>query len=134
MRSVLDCNAVIGAALSPSGITASAVKKAEQLHTLLASRETLEELSETIFKKKFDRYFSPIDARIEIINRYTKIIEWIVPSHKVSACRDPKDNKCLELALSGKANCIITGDPDLLVLNPFENISILLPKEFLEKF
>ena len=38
----------------------------------------------------------------------------------------------LELALFGKADCIITGDPDLLVLHPFENIPIITPKEFLD--
>lgn len=47
-------------------------------------------------------------------------------------CRDPKDDMYLELALSGKADCIITGDPDLLVLNSFENIPIITPKEFLD--
>ncbi len=47
---------------------------------------------------------------------------------------DPKDNKFLELALAGNATCIITGDKDLLVLNPFRNIQIISPKEFLEQF
>jgi hypothetical protein len=40
----------------------------------------------------------------------------------------------LELALSGKADCIITNDDDLLVLHPFEKIPIITPKEFLERF
>ena len=52
--------------------------------------------------------------------------------HTVTICRDPDDDMYLELALSGKADCIITGDPDLLVLNPFENIPIITPKEFLD--
>jgi len=48
-------------------------------------------------------------------------------------CRDPKDDMYLELALSGNADCIVTGDPDLQILNPFKNIPIISPKEFLEK-
>lgn len=48
-------------------------------------------------------------------------------------CRDPKDNKYLELALSGQADCIITSDRDLLSLNPFKNISIISPSEFLDQ-
>ncbi len=46
-------------------------------------------------------------------------------------CRDAKDNKFLELAASGKADFIISGDEDLLVLNPFRGIPILTPGEFL---
>jgi predicted nucleic acid-binding protein len=55
-------------------------------------------------------------------------------SHTVTICRDPKDDMYLELALSGKADCIITNDDDLLVLRPFEKIPIITPKEFLERF
>lgn len=49
----------------------------------------------------------------------------------ISECRDPKDNKFLELAFSGKADCIISGDDDLLVMNPFREIPIITPSEFL---
>ncbi|MBX2965699.1 MAG: putative toxin-antitoxin system toxin component, PIN family [Cyclobacteriaceae bacterium] len=52
----------------------------------------------------------------------------------VSRCRDPKDDMFLELALSGEAKAIISSDPDLLALNPFENILIIPPQEFLEQF
>ncbi len=52
----------------------------------------------------------------------------------VNICRDPKDNKLLELAVSGKANFIITGDQDLLVLNPFRNIEIITINKLLTRF
>jgi uncharacterized protein len=55
-----------------------------------------------------------------------------MPTHSIKICRDPKDNMYLELALSGKADCIITGGPDLLVLHPFENIRVMSPKELLD--
>jgi len=42
-----------------------------------------------------------------------------------------KDDKFLSLAISAKAKSIITGDNDLLILNPFKNIPILTPSEFL---
>ena len=48
----------------------------------------------------------------------------------VSACRDPKDYKFLELALSGAATHIISGDGDLLALHPFRGITILSPHDF----
>jgi len=53
---------------------------------------------------------------------------------KISECRDPKDNKFLELAVAGDANCIVTGDKDLLVLNPFRGIKIISPSDFLIQF
>ena len=52
----------------------------------------------------------------------------------IAVCRDEKDNKFLELAVSGNANLIITGDLDLLELNPFQSIEILTPDRFVDKF
>lgn len=54
-------------------------------------------------------------------------------AEQINECRDPKDNKYLELAVSGKAECIVTGDDDLLVLNPWRVIEILTVQKFLEK-
>ena len=51
----------------------------------------------------------------------------------VKECRDPKDDKILELSLSGKADLIISGDKDLLVLNPFRSIEILSVEQFLKR-
>ena len=50
----------------------------------------------------------------------------------VKACRDPKDDKFLELAANGEADYLITGDKDLLELAPFEGIPVITPKEFLD--
>jgi predicted nucleic acid-binding protein len=56
----------------------------------------------------------------------------VQPSESIDECRDPKDNKYLELAISGHAESLITGDEDLLVLNPFRNIKIITVLEFLD--
>jgi uncharacterized protein len=53
-------------------------------------------------------------------------------TEKVTASRDPKDDMLLEVALSGRAACIVSGDKDLLVLNPFRSIPILTPDDFLK--
>jgi predicted nucleic acid-binding protein len=58
--------------------------------------------------------------------------EWIDVDVQVNACRDPRDNKFLEIALSGRATHLISGDADLLVLDPFQGIRILSPQEFLD--
>ena len=54
------------------------------------------------------------------------------PSESIDECRDPKDNKYLELAISGHAESLITGDEDLLVLNRFRKIKIITVLEFLD--
>ena len=48
-------------------------------------------------------------------------------------CRDPDDDNILAAAISGKCDCIITGDKDLLVLRQYEGINIFNPRDFLIK-
>jgi uncharacterized protein len=57
----------------------------------------------------------------------------VLPSTRIEACRDPKDDQILEIALDGKADIIVTGDDDLLVLHPFQGIPIVGPAEFLAR-
>jgi len=47
-------------------------------------------------------------------------------------CRDPDDDKLLEIVIAGSADCLVTGDQDLLVLHPFQGIPILNPVGFLD--
>lgn len=56
---------------------------------------------------------------------------WFEPAVRVPDCRDPKDDKYLELALSTGAETIVSSDSDLLVLDPWRNIRILSPGEYL---
>jgi uncharacterized protein len=59
--------------------------------------------------------------------------EWVYVEIHIAACRDPKDDMFLELAVSGNATHMITGDFDLLALDPYENIRIVTPHDFLEQ-
>ncbi|WP_374756611.1 putative toxin-antitoxin system toxin component, PIN family [Dyadobacter bucti] len=56
------------------------------------------------------------------------------PVISVSDCRDQKDNMILELALTYNASCIISGDFDLLVLQPFRSIQIVSPSDFVNNY
>jgi len=69
-----------------------------------------------------------------MLNDIEKEALFIEPVVKISECRDPKDNKFLELAVAGNAYCIVTGDKDLLVLTPFRGIKIISPGDFLIQF
>ncbi len=128
---VIDNNVIISASLFKNSVPDRAFEKAKASDNILSSKEIYDELKEVVHRSKFDKYFKEADRKI-LLTRYLAETVSVIVSHQVSLCRDPDDNKYLELALSGKADRIITGDPDLLVLNPFENIPIITPKEFLD--
>ena len=132
MRIIVDANVVISAALSKFSVPFLALALVLDSHTNLISEKTFEELKVTLYQPKFDKYFFSDDTRPEILETILQYSLVIIPGITVTLCRDPNDDKYLELAHSGKADCIITGDPDLLELNPFENIPIITPKEFLD--
>ena len=133
-RFVFDTNALISAfLLSATSISAQAYYKAKQQWQIVFSEDTFNEFSDVFVRPKFDRYVKA-DKRLAIIEDLKDIIKIAPVTKHVEACRDPKDNKYLELAVSAAATCIITGDKDLLVLHPFEGISILTPADFMVGF
>lgn len=90
----------------------------------------LAELFEVLHRKQFRRYIDEDDIR-RFIAALTREAEWVEVDSEVIACRDPKDDKFLSLAVRGRATHIITGDSDLLVLDPFRGVAILSPAAFL---
>lgn len=98
--------------------------------TVLVSFPLLAELTEVLGRKQFDKYLLE-EERTQFLVALLSRTELVEPTEKIGECRDSKDNKFLELAVSGKADCIVSGDDDLLVLNPFREIPIVTPGEFL---
>ena len=101
--------------------------------TLLASTEFADELFAVIASGKFDRY-SSFEARNLFVLSVVEAAERVEITEAIQACRDPDADRILELAVSGRAACIVTGDADLLALNPFRGIAIVTPAEFLSLF
>jgi putative PIN family toxin of toxin-antitoxin system len=98
---------------------------------ILLSQATIAELSEVLGRKKFDRYLSR-EEREQFILLLLREGTTIEIAEEIRACRDPKDNMFLELAVSGLASCVVSGDEDLLTMHPFRGIPILAPAQFLE--
>ncbi|MCB1863728.1 MAG: putative toxin-antitoxin system toxin component, PIN family, partial [Gammaproteobacteria bacterium] len=92
---------------------------------------TLNELAEVLSRPKFDPYIS-LNDRQEFFRVFGRVAERVPIVRRVHVCRDPKDDKFLELAINGQASHIVTGDQDLLVLHPFHNIQIITPANYLE--
>ena len=120
---VFDTNVFISAALLTGSINARALDKAFRTGKVVVSPATFAEFAEVLFRKKFDRYFSD-DRRLQIIQKLERDTVPLNVNISINACRDPKDNMFLELAVTAGASCIITGDQDLLVLHPFNDIQV----------
>jgi putative PIN family toxin of toxin-antitoxin system len=131
-RVVLDNNALISRLLIPDSVPGRAVRKAVDEAQLLVSEATLEELADVLARPKFDPYVSIAD-RQEFIRLLGRVAEQVPITFTMRACRDPKDDKFLEMAINGRADLIVTGDEDLLELNPFRDIPIITLAEYLER-
>jgi putative PIN family toxin of toxin-antitoxin system len=90
----------------------------------------MEELTRVLMRPELAPYIIEQEKR-ELFAMLDTLTEIVPIVHYITACRDPRDNKFLELAINGEAHCIITGDADLLALHPFRGVSILTPKAFL---
>ena len=131
-RFVADTNVLISRLVFRNSIPAQAVRRATASGELLVSLETLEELESVLSRPKFEIYLT-LSERLEFFDtlRLTAtFVESVVP---ISACRDPKDDKFLALALTGHADFILSGDQDLLSLHPFRSIDILNPRQYLDR-
>lgn len=132
-RFIFDTNVIVSAVLRPQSQPNVALKKAQNLGTLLVSPNTWLELETVLSRPKFNRYIT-LEERQNFLLDFSQTVELILTdSFSTKECRDPKDNQYLELAVNGQAECLITGDQDLLILNPFRGISILSIWEFMEK-
>ena len=94
--------------------------------------ELIEEFVEVAARPKFEKYFSreSVEKVLDIINHIGEIVK---VKSKVELCRDEKDNFLLALAKDSKADFLITGDEDLLIIKKFHNTKILTYSQFIAK-
>lgn len=131
-RVVIDTNVLISGLFSTTSTPAQAVEKAVTKAQLVATMETLRELIEKLHSPKFDPYVSR-ERRDALLERVASLVEIMDVLQPIRASRDVKDDKFLEAAVNGRADVIVTGDKDLLDLNPFRGIAILTPAEYLAR-
>jgi uncharacterized protein len=130
-RLVIDANVIVSAVLSAQGKSRQAFDLAIATMVVLMSDEVFTEISEVLLRPKFDRY-SNRTKREAFLDELLAIVEFVEITEKINECRDVKDDKYLEVAVNGKADLILTGDDDLLVLHPFRQIPIVRVQTFLE--
>jgi putative PIN family toxin of toxin-antitoxin system len=131
VRYVFDTNTLVSAVLFEHSNPGQALRHALRRGRVLLSSPTLEELAEVLQREKFERYVTAA-RREEFLVAFVERAFLVEPTEEIYACRDAKDDKFLELAVSGSAAYIISGDADLLALHPFRDIAIITATEFLQ--
>jgi uncharacterized protein len=131
VRYVFDTNAIVSALLFENSKPAQALRYVLANGKVLLSLDLLEELNEVLGREKFDRYVTS-EEREEFLETLVERAVLVEITKNVQECRDPKDDKILELALNGDAQYIISGDKDLLVLQPFRGVLVITADELLK--
>jgi len=116
--------------LRPESVPAKAMSHAIAHDQIIASSASLAELGDVLRRPKFSRALTLAEIEFHL-NRLTAVFEVVEVVHTVRDCVDLKDNMILELALSGGADIIISGDDHLLRLHSWRGVRILKPVEYL---
>ena len=128
---VLDTNVLVSAALKQNSTPAAAARIVEQRGILLKSLATERQLFDVMARPYFDPL---IDHETRAwLRQLMSVAELVAITGKIAACRDPTDDKFLELAVDGHADFVVSGDNDLLTLNPFRGIPIVTPATFVQR-
>src|SRR5438034_1231908 len=120
-RTVIDAGVAVSAVLLPKSVPRQAFDLATQRGRLLVSATTIAELNDVLRRPKFNKYVTETE-RLEFLAALIEDAEVVAITETITDCRDPKDNKYLELGVSGQGHYIVSGDADLLVLHPYRGI------------
>lgn len=133
---VVDTNILVRALIRPQGTVGPVLQRLRRGdYTLLYGTSLLEEVVDVLNRPRIRRKYGLTEADIRTVVGLLLLRGEAVATTgwpAITACRDPKDNKFLEVAVAGKADVIVSGDEDLLVLHPFREIPIVGPAQFLE--
>jgi len=131
-RLVVDTNVFASAILFPRSVPRQVVDHALDHGVVIFSDATMSELAEVLSRSKFDSFVSRADREL-FLAQIESAAEFVPLIQLVRACRDPKDDKFLEVALNGRADVIITGDADLLRMHPWKDVAVLSPANYLKR-
>ena len=131
MRIVIDTNVWVSRLLLAGSAAARAVDKALEESEVAVSEPLVEELARVLSRQQFDRY-ATVQDREEFLRRILQITTLFPVFSQVEDCRDPDDNYLLALAMDSESDCIVTGDLDLLALDPWRGIAVISPGAFLD--
>ena len=133
MRAVVDTSILVRALIRPQGSVGPVLLRLRRGdYTLLYAQALLEELVDVLNRPRIRHKYGLTDEDIQTVVALILLRgEAVTSQERIAACRDPKDDKFLDVAVAGRADVIVSGDEDLLVLHPFAGISIVPLAAFL---
>jgi uncharacterized protein len=128
-RLVIDTNLWISFLLTNNFNKLDAILQKKKV-VLVFSQTLIDELVEVTQRPKFKKYFdlNDVESLLKLIRSRAEFIHVVTETKK---CRDPKDNFLLDLCADGKADYLLTGDVDLLVLKKFKTTTIIKITDYL---
>lgn len=126
MKVVLDANVIV-AAFASRGLCEAILELCLSEHEIILCADLLEEVL-TNLRTKIGLPVGAVEGIRSLFQEYATLVDPV--SLPEDICRDPDDVKVLGLAVASGANCIVTGDKDLLVLKEWQGVSILTPRAF----
>ncbi|MCA9938192.1 MAG: putative toxin-antitoxin system toxin component, PIN family [Anaerolineales bacterium] len=134
MRAVIDTNILVRALIKPDGTVGPVLRLLRDgQYTILYAQPSLLELIDVLNRPHIRRKYHLTSADIHTVLALILLRgEAVTPRQRFTVCRDPKDDKFLDVAVAGRADALVSGDEDLLVLHPFAGIPILTPRHFLQ--
>ena len=127
---IFDASAVVSAALKVDSVPERALLRAEEVDVFALSAAVDTEIAEVLGRPRF-AHTIPIERREHVLDILRREAVWFEPTMRVADCRDPKDDKYLELALAAGVETIVSSDDDLLTLHPWRGVRILRPADYL---
>jgi putative PIN family toxin of toxin-antitoxin system len=127
---VVDASTVVSAALIRNSPPEQAIRLARAVDVICVSDAVTDEIGAVLARPKFRAAITEARRR-EILEILMAGSRRYAPQLRVNDCRDPKDNKYLELALASGAAFLITGDADLLSLDPWRGVRICGAAEYI---
>ena len=125
-RVVIDTNVLLSAALSPNGAPAQLVDRLLAEAQIVFSEQTFAELKSRIWEPKFDRYIT-MERRHSLLQDVNAVALWVDSSAQIASVRysrDATDDAFIHAALAADVHRLVTGDDDLLCLDPIANLEL----------
>jgi len=128
MRLVVDTNVFVSAAFKELSWPGMVIRWVDKFGGLLKTPATEREVFEVLQRPRIAESTVPLFGTR--LRQIFSTAELVTLTERITGCRDPKDDKFLELAVNGRADLIVSGDADLLVLGTFRGIPIITPAAF----
>jgi len=136
VKAVLDTNIWVSAVIWGGVPDQILLLRERQLLTIAMSQQLLNEIEATFNKKKLQPKLKDFNLTVSTLINLIRESVVLYPIEEISVpeLRDPDDNIVLATAIAAKADAIITGDRDLLVLGEYQGIQIVTAQDFLRQY